>query len=184
MGFIPQVSTKTLYAYLTPKGREYILEGDKVDFQIAYFSLHDDEKRAAGATSSGEGKDMKWTNMGNFCKKWKWLYRGGDKKEKLENLATEIMGGYFNKNMDKYIKDPKTKEKIRGNKALLTHMSYASWNGPGFFKKFGRKLESAVKDGKSDKELVDVAIQSRLDTGLNQSKVIAALQNPDGMKTA
>ena len=43
MGFIPQVNTKTLYAYLTPKGREYILEGDKVDFQIAYFSLHDDD---------------------------------------------------------------------------------------------------------------------------------------------
>jgi len=149
-----------------------------------FFKIIDDEKIAAGATSSGEGKDMKWTNMGNFCKKWKWLYRGGDKKEKLENLATEIMGAYFDKNMDKYVKDPKTKEKIRGNKSLLTHMSYASWNGPGFFKKFGRKLESAVKDGKSDKELVDVAIQSRLDTGLNQSKVIAALQNPDGMKTA
>jgi len=149
-----------------------------------FFKIIDDEKIAAGATSSGEGKDMKWTNMGNFCKKWKWLYRGGDKKEKLEDLATEIMEKYFNKNMDKYIKDPKTKEKIRGNKALLVHMSYASWNGPGFFKKFGRKLEDAVKDGKSDKELVDVAIQSRLDTGLNQSKVIADLQNPDGMKTA
>jgi hypothetical protein len=63
-------------------------------------------------------------------------------------------------------------------------MSYASWNGPGFFQKFGRKLEAAVKDGKSDKELIDVACQSRLDTGLNQSKVIEAIKNPDGMKTA
>ena len=43
MGFIPQINTKTLYAYLTPKGRQYILDGDKVDFQIAYFSLHDDD---------------------------------------------------------------------------------------------------------------------------------------------
>ena len=149
-----------------------------------FFKIIDDEKIAAGATSSGEGKNMKWTNMGNFCKKWKWLYRGGDKKEKLEDLATEIMEKYFNKNMSTYIKDPKTREKIMGNKGLLVHMSYASWNGPGFFQKFGRKLEAAVRDGKSDKELIDVATQSRLDTGLNQSKVIQAIQNPDGMKTA
>lgn len=43
MGFIPQVNTKTLYAYLTPKGRQYILDGDKQDFQVAFFSLHDDD---------------------------------------------------------------------------------------------------------------------------------------------
>lgn len=43
MGFIPQVSTKTLYAYLTQKGREYILNGDKEDFQVAYFTLHDED---------------------------------------------------------------------------------------------------------------------------------------------
>jgi hypothetical protein len=149
-----------------------------------FFKIIDDEKIAAGATSSGEGKNMKWTNMGNFCKKWKWLYRGGDKKEKLEDLATEIMEKYFNKNMSTYIKDPKTREKIMGNKGLLVHMSYATWNGPGFFQKFGRKLEAAVRDGKSDKELIDVATQSRLDTGLRQGKVIQAIQNPDGMKTA
>jgi hypothetical protein len=43
MGFIPQVNTKTLYAYLTPLGRQYILDGNKEDFQVAYFSLHDDD---------------------------------------------------------------------------------------------------------------------------------------------
>jgi hypothetical protein len=43
MGFIPQVSTKTLYAYLTPKGRKYILDGNQEDFQVAFFSLHDDD---------------------------------------------------------------------------------------------------------------------------------------------
>jgi hypothetical protein len=149
-----------------------------------FFKIIDDEKIAAGAKSSGEGKNMKWSNMDNFCKKWKWLYRGGDKKEKLEDLATEVMEKYFNKNMSTYIKDPKTREKIMGNKGLLVHMSYASWNGPGFFQKFGRKLEAAVRDGKSDKELIDVATQSRLDTGLRQGKVIEAIKNPDGMKTA
>ena len=43
MGFIPQTNTKTLYAYLTPKGRQYILDGNQEDFQVAFFSLHDDD---------------------------------------------------------------------------------------------------------------------------------------------
>jgi hypothetical protein len=46
MGFIPQVSTKTLYAYLTQKGREYILNGDKEDFQVAYFTFGGTTARA------------------------------------------------------------------------------------------------------------------------------------------
>ena len=59
MGFIPQINTKTLYAYLTPKGRQYILDGDKVDFQVEFFSLHDDDVNyyissniSAGTTST------------------------------------------------------------------------------------------------------------------------------------
>lgn len=59
MGFIPKINTKTLYAYLTPLGRKYILDGDKEDFQIAYFTLHDDDVNyfisaniSAGTTST------------------------------------------------------------------------------------------------------------------------------------
>lgn len=43
MGFIPTSTTKTLNAYLTPKGRYYILYGDTKDFQVKYFSLHDND---------------------------------------------------------------------------------------------------------------------------------------------
>ena len=64
-------------------------------------------------------------------------------------------------------------------------MTYACWNGPGFFKKFANELTDAVKQGKSDSELIDVAINSRANTKLlNKDKVAAAIKNPDGMKTA
>jgi hypothetical protein len=43
MAFLPSSSTKTLYAYLTQKGREYVLSGDKTQFAISQFSLHDDD---------------------------------------------------------------------------------------------------------------------------------------------
>jgi hypothetical protein len=43
MGFIPSSTTQTLSAYLTQKGREYVLSGLKTDFTITQFSLHDSD---------------------------------------------------------------------------------------------------------------------------------------------
>lgn len=43
MGFLPSSSTQTLYAYLTQKGREYVFTGNKEQFQISQFTLHDND---------------------------------------------------------------------------------------------------------------------------------------------
>lgn len=143
--------------------------------------------------SSPEGKEFfeiidnqkKQLGMAEFCKKWKWLYRGGEQQQKLLDLAVTIMKRSFDRNMANFVKDEKVKQKIMSNKGLLVHMTYACWNGPGFFQKFAKKLTEAVNAGKSDAELIDVAIQSRAGTKLlNKSKVEAAIRNPDGMKTA
>lgn len=123
--------------------------------------------------------------MDDFCKKWKWLYRGGENEEELKELAAKIMKKSFDRNMSNFVKDQEVKDKIMKNKGLLVHMTYACWNGPGFFKKFANELTDAVKQGKSDSELIDVAINSRANTKLlNKDKVAAAIKNPDGMKTA
>ena len=151
-----------------------------------FFKIIDDEKRALGAKSSGSGSSTKWENMDNFCKKWTYNYKGDSKtKQPLMDLATTIMEGRFNSYMSSFVKDPKVKEKIMNNKNLLTHMSYATWNGIGFFKKFAKRLEDKIKQRASDKELVDTAIQSRAETGLyNKDKVARAIANPDSMKSA
>ena len=125
--------------------------------------------------------------MEAFCQKWKWNYKAGEpggKGETLKNLAVKIMKRNFDRNMKNFA-DPQVRDKVMKNKGLLVHMSYATWNGPGFFKKFAKKLKDAIAQGKSDKELIDVAIESRAGTGLlNKGKVEAAIKNPDGMKTA
>ena len=101
------------------------------------------------------------------------------------DLATSIMEKRFNSYMSNFVKDPKTKEKIMKSKNLLTHMSYATWNGSGFFKKFADRLDKGIKRGAKDKELVDIAIQSRAETGLyNKDKIAKAIANPDSMKSA
>jgi hypothetical protein len=112
-----------------------------------FFRLIDAEKKKLG--------------LSEFCKKWKWNYKGGDLEEKLKDLAAKIMFKSYERNMSNFVKDPETKKRIEGNKGLLLHMSYACWNGPGFFKKFAQKLETAVKDGKSDEDLLKIAKDSR-----------------------
>jgi hypothetical protein len=43
MGYIQQSDTKKIYAYLTQIGKERFITGELVDFQVKYFSLHDDD---------------------------------------------------------------------------------------------------------------------------------------------
>jgi hypothetical protein len=43
MGYIQQSDTKKIYAYLTQLGKEKIISGDTTDFQVQYFSLHDED---------------------------------------------------------------------------------------------------------------------------------------------
>jgi hypothetical protein len=112
-----------------------------------FFRIIDDEKKKLG--------------MSNFCSKWVYDYRGGDLEEKLKDLAAKIMYNEYEKNMSNYVKDPETKKRIEGNDGLLLHMSYATWNGPGYFQKFAEKIDKGVKEGKSDEQLLDIAKNSR-----------------------
>jgi hypothetical protein len=43
MGYIPSSSTQNLYAYLTQTGRYNLLFKDAMDFQVKYFTLHDND---------------------------------------------------------------------------------------------------------------------------------------------
>jgi hypothetical protein len=59
MGFVTSSSTIQLYAYLTKYARERIFNGETIEFQAKYFSLHDDDvnykisKYDIGVDSSG-----------------------------------------------------------------------------------------------------------------------------------
>lgn len=112
-----------------------------------FFRVIDDEKKKLG--------------MSNFCKKWTYNYRGGDLENRLKTLASKIMYGEYKKNMSNYVKNPETRNRIEANDGLLFHMAYATWNGPGFFQKFAKTLENAVKEGKSDQELLQIAKNNR-----------------------
>ena len=117
--------------------------------------------------------------MDKFCRKWKWLYRGGDLEDRLKTLAAKIMKHSYDRNANNYF-TPELKKRVENNDRLLMHFSYASWNGPWFFQQFANSLNKAVKEGKSDKELLKQAISDRHNTRLiRQQKVAAVLTDPD-----
>ena len=153
------VSTETMFGLdryngdieSTPDGKEF-------------FKLIDKEKTDLG--------------MKQFCKKWTWGYRGGQLENTLKTLAAKIMKRHYDTN-SKYF-SPELKKRVEANDRLLMHFSYASWNGPGYFKNFAKSLDDGVKSGKSDSELIDLAISNRKGSVLyNQDKVASVMKSSD-----
>jgi len=136
----------------TPEGKEF-------------FRLIDKEKTDLG--------------MQQFCKTWKWLYRGGHLEDELKTLASKIMKNQYDINSNNYF-SPELRERVENNDSLLIHFAYASWNGPGFFKKFAKSLDDGVKSGKSDSELINQAISDRKNSVLlHQDKVASVMRSSD-----
>jgi hypothetical protein len=111
-----------------------------------FFQLIDDQKEEMG--------------MDNFCKKWTWNYRGGEIKSQLLDLAVKTMKSLFDKNSKNYLSE-KARNIVNNSNPLLLHFSYATWNGPGFFKDFAKSINKAVDEGKSEKDLVKIAKADR-----------------------
>lgn len=117
---------------------------------------------------SPEAKEF-WTLIDNVKAKtnWKWNYKGGIYENKLTELASKIMFPSFIKNFNTYLKEPKAKLIVENDPRLLFHFIYATWNGPGFFKKFATDIDTAVKKGITDpNKLSEIALNSRINEGL------------------
>jgi hypothetical protein len=154
------ISTETMFGLdryngnieSTPEGKEF-------------FRIIDNEKSDLG--------------MSKFCKKWFHNYKGGNLENTLKTLAAKIMKHQYDNNSKNYF-SPELRKRVEANDRLLMHFSYASWNGPGYFKKFAKSLENGVKSGKSDSELIKQAISDRKSTVLyHQDKVADVMTSSD-----
>ena len=134
---------------------------------------------------SAEGKEFfniidsqkKQLGMDGFCKKWRWLYTGGEYEDKLKDLAARVMKYQYDNNSKAYF-SPELRKRVESNDRLLMHFSYACWNGPLYFKKFAKSLEKSLS--KSDNDLLSQAISDRKNTNLlRQDKVAAVLTDPN-----
>jgi peptidoglycan hydrolase-like protein with peptidoglycan-binding domain len=126
------------------------------------------DRRAGGWDNTSEGREYfgliddekdNYDSMEQFCKVWKWNYRGGPLESELKSRAGDLMLMSYNRNK-KFLSSKALKE-VESNKRLLFHFAYACWNGSGHFQDFAEIMNRAVGDGLTGDDLVDVAIDSR-----------------------
>jgi hypothetical protein len=115
-------------------------------------------------TSAGE-KFWGLIDNENARKNWKYNYMGGSLENQLRTLVGEMIKPEFDKLSNTYL-DPEAREIVKNSPELTFHFIYATWNGSGWFQKFARKINEAVKNGeKNPDELVKIAIDSRKGSG-------------------
>jgi hypothetical protein len=97
--------------------------------------------------------------------KWKWNYKGGNLEPRLKELVSKMIKPVFDSLSNRYL-SKEAQQIVKNNPKLTFNFAYATWNGPGWFQKFAKKVNDAVKDGVTDpEELAKVAIDARLNSG-------------------
>jgi len=118
----------------------------------------------------------------NAKENWKWRYDGGEIREELIKLASNIIKPYFIELMNTFLSSEAIKI-IKRDGRLLFHFIYATWNGRGWFRKFANDINSLIESGINDPdELVEQAIYSRTQEGLIKGSKPNSLISKTGKK--
>ena len=143
-----------------------------------------DRLNGAGALASNPAWNEFWgmIDQADARTQWGYNYTGGPLQDKLTTLAIAIMAPYFEKLSTQYLKT--NRAVVMADNRLIFHFAYATWNGPGWFKKFANDIDNAVKAGKTGDALADVAIWSRTKEGLKPGSPPNALLVQTGNKIA
>jgi uncharacterized protein (DUF2147 family) len=97
--------------------------------------------------------------------KWVRYYDGGEIKGQLQDLASQIMEPEFER-LFKVHFSPKEQQIIKSDPRLFFHFAYATWNGPGWFRKFANSIKREIRQGNTDtNSLFNIAIDDRKDAG-------------------
>lgn len=120
----------------------------------------------------------------NGRKNWRWNYMGGNLKPSLIDSVAEMMYPQFNDNSRRYLSKA-SQDLIAQDDRLIFNFIYATWNGPGWFKKFATDFNSKVASGERNLDkLVQYTIDSRTKEGLRSGDRPNSLIKQGGEKIA
>jgi hypothetical protein len=125
-----------------------------------------DRKNGGRINTSSAGREF-WDiiDKENAKSNWKWNYKGGSLEPRLKLLVSKMMKPFYDEFAQKYL-SPESREIVNKNSGLLSNFVYATWNGPGWFQKFAKKINDAVKSGTTNpKELGKISIDARKNSG-------------------
>jgi len=87
----------------------------------------------------------------NAWDNWSYNYIPPDPlKSELVLLAAKIMKPNFDRNLNNFVKNPQLRALIPTNGKLMWNFAYATWNGPGWFKGFGERVNEVYEKGMKD----------------------------------
>ena len=110
----------------------------------------------------------------NAWDNWSYNYIPPDPlKSELVLLAAKIMKVSFDRNMKNFVKNEQLKALIPTNGKLMWNFAYATWNGPGWFEGFGKRLVDVYEKGMKDpKDLAEYFVNLRINNeGLVGNKI-------------
>ena len=125
-----------------------------------------DRKHGVGFGKTAEGQEFwKLIDDADAKNKWKYNYMGGPLEPKLRSLVSKMIKSEFDKLSSRYL-SPEAQKIVKNSPELTFHFIYATWNGPGWFQKFAKKINDSVANGITDpKELAKIAMDSRKNSG-------------------
>lgn len=119
---------------------------------------------AKGENLSPAGMEF-WKTIDSYDakNKWPYLYKAEDNPalaSKLRKLVAQTMEPLFKEFQNIYL-TPEARAVVNSNPKLYFHFAYATWNGSGFFKNWGKEFNEEVKKGKKIPELVQFVLNQR-----------------------
>lgn len=136
-------------------------------------------------TYKNEASKQFWQSIDNADAKNKWSWNSfapQPLKNKLQNLAAEIIYSRFLTNWKNYLTE-KSIKLIEKSPKLIFHFAYATWNGSGWFKKFAADINEATAGGETNiSNLITIALNSRIKEGLKKGSEANSLIKKGGEK--
>jgi hypothetical protein len=131
-----------------------------------------DRKHGGTLNTSSEGREF-WRLVDQNKNKEVWRYNympTGSLNEKLRNLVSSILGKSYNEFSKRYLK-PESQKMVESDPRLKFHFAYATWNGPGFFRKFADRLNQRIENQRilDPTKLFKMSMQDRRDTVIASS---------------
>jgi hypothetical protein len=127
------------------------------------------DRKTGGKLNTSDAGRKFWelidANKKKNPEKWMRYYDGGEIKGQLQNLASQIMEPEFERLFQVHF-SPQEQQIIKSDPKLFFHFAYATWNGPGWFRKFANSIKREIRQGNIDtNSLFNIAMDDRKDAG-------------------
>ncbi len=111
-----------------------------------------DRKNGNWESRSEAGREFfKTLDDADAANKWSWNYMGGPYESKLRELSAEMIKNEYINNSKEFL-SPEAQQIVNGSAKLTFNFIYASYNGPGWFKRFANDINNLVSSGVTDPE--------------------------------